>query len=76
MQGIYDNLKALKEKGIAPGDIAVVLIQDGILKLVQDRVRKTYVKGNNSMVEFYKRMDRVEGKPKCDLTDRICTILN
>jgi hypothetical protein len=40
----------LREKGIAPGDIAVVLIQDGILKLVQNRVKKTYVKGNNSMV--------------------------
>jgi ABC-type phosphate transport system ATPase subunit len=52
------------------------LVQDGILKLVQDRVKKTYVKGKNSMIEFYKRMDRVEGKHKCDLTDRISTILN
>lgn len=49
----------LKARGIPQGDVAVVLIQDGILKLVDDRVKKTYVKGNDSMVKFYERMDQI-----------------
>lgn len=76
LNGIYNNLKHLKARGIPEGDIAVVLIQDGILKLVQDRVKRTYVKGDDSMVKFYEELDRVEGKPKCDLKERINIILN
>lgn len=53
LNGIYKNLKHLKERGIPEGDIAVVLIQDGILKLVEDRLKRTYVKGEDSMVKFY-----------------------
>jgi len=45
LKGIYKNLKKLKKEGIAPEEIAVVLIQDGILKLVGDRNRRTYAKG-------------------------------
>ena len=44
-----------------------MLIQDGILKLVKDRVRRTYAKGNQSMLEFYRELDRREGKEKCYL---------
>ena len=53
LNGIYKNLSHLKQRGIPPGDVAVVLIQDGILKLVDDRVKKTYAKGSKSMVTFY-----------------------
>lgn len=42
--GIYSNLGPLRENGVTEDDIAVVLLQDGLLKLVQDRVRRTYVK--------------------------------
>lgn len=45
LNGIYQNLACLRERGIPEGDVAVVMIQDGILKLVEDRVKKTYVKG-------------------------------
>jgi hypothetical protein len=38
LNGIYENLPHLEENGITEDDIAVILIQDGILKLVQDRV--------------------------------------
>lgn len=44
LNGIYSNLGPLRDNGVTEDDIAVVLIQDGILKLVQDRVRRTYVK--------------------------------
>ena len=50
LTGIYSNLAALRENGVTEDDIAVVLIQDGILKLVQDLVRRTYVKGEHSML--------------------------
>lgn len=45
LNGIYENLPNLRAQGLSDGDIGVVLIQDGILKLVQDRVKRTYVKG-------------------------------
>lgn len=66
----------MKEHGVSDGDVAVVLIQDGILKLVQDRVTRTLAKGNNSMVKFFETMDKAEGKDKCDLVDRINTVLD
>lgn len=50
LNGIYKNLKHLRDRGIPEGDVAVVLIQDGILKLVKDRVKKTFVGGKDSMV--------------------------
>ena len=53
LNGIYKNLPSLKQEGISNGDIAVVLIQDGILKLVQDKKKRTFAKGPNSMVKFY-----------------------
>jgi hypothetical protein len=42
-------------------------MQDGILKLVSDRNKRTYAKGTSSMVEFYRKLDEIDGKPKCDL---------
>jgi len=42
-------------------------MQDGILKLVADRNKRTYSKGSASMVEFYRMLDQMDGKPKCDL---------
>jgi hypothetical protein len=45
----------------------VVLMQDGILKLVADRNKRTFAKGKNSMVEFYRMLDEIDGKPKCEL---------
>lgn len=64
--------------------MAVVLMQDGILKLVSDRNKRTYAKNgfkngkplNNSMVEFFRDLDRHDGKPKCDLEERINIILD
>jgi hypothetical protein len=76
LNGIYTNLGPLRENGVTEDDIAVVLIQDGILKLVQDRVRRTYVKKEHSMVEFYRELDRREGKEKCYLDERINIILD
>ena len=52
-----------------------MIIQDGILKLVNDRKKRTYAKGKNSMVEFYRELDRLEGKPRCDLEERINLVL-
>jgi hypothetical protein len=76
LNGIYRNLPHMREEGISDGDMAVVLIQDGILRLVKDRVRRTYMKDNNSMVEFYEMLDKSEGKPQCDLVERINVILD
>ncbi len=67
LNGIYKNLTHMRSQGLSEGDIAVVLIQDGILKLVDNRVKRTYVKGEKSMVKFYEMLDSNEGKPKCDL---------
>ena len=53
-EGIYSNLAPLRDNGVTEHDIAVVLIQDGILKLVKDRVRRTYAKDEHSMLEFYR----------------------
>jgi hypothetical protein len=75
LEGIYNNLKHLEEQGFSQEEIGVVLIQDGILKLVADRKTKTLAKGKNSMVEFYKELDRLDGKPRCDLEERINLIL-
>jgi len=58
LNGIYKNLPHMKSQGISDGDVAVVLIQDGILKLVNDRVKRTYAKGESSMVKLYELMDR------------------
>ena len=57
LNGIYRNLASLKKEGINSADIAVVLIQDGILKLVQDKKQRTLAKGEDSMVKFYERLD-------------------
>ena len=45
LNGIYSNLPYLEENGITENDIAVVMIQDGILKLVGNRVLRDYQKG-------------------------------
>lgn len=69
--GIYDNLDNLYLQGISHEEVAVVLLQDGILKLVADRSKRTFAKNDaknkNSMVEFYRKLDELDGKPKCDL---------
>jgi hypothetical protein len=57
LSGIYDNLKNLEEQGISAQEVAVVLMQDGILKLVNNRSKRTFASGKNSMVEFYRRLD-------------------
>jgi len=54
----------------------VVLVQDGILKLVKDRVERTFHKGENSMLEFYRELDKREGKEKCYLEERVNIILD
>ena len=79
LSGIYDNLKNLEAEGISSEEIAVVLMQDGILKLVSDRSKRTFVSNNkekNSMVEFYRRLDELDGKPKCELEERVNIILD
>jgi chitin synthase len=50
LNGIYDNLDNLELQGISHEEVAVVLMQDGILKLVADRNKRTFAKGKNSMV--------------------------
>ena len=76
LNGIYNNLPALEKIGIHYTDIAVVILQDGILKLVKDRVERTFAKGENSVVEFYKEMDQREGKERCHLVERINVVLD
>ena len=76
LNGIYDNLPHLEEQGISAEEVGVVLLQDGILKLVQDQRTRRYAKGKNSMVEFYRELDRYDGKPRCDLEERINIILD
>jgi len=76
LNGIYDNLDNLALQGISHEEVAVVLMQDGILKLVADRNKRTYAKGKNSMVEFFRKLDEYDGKPKCDLEERINTLLD
>jgi len=67
LNGIYDNLENLEQQGISHEEVAVVLMQDGILKLVADRNKRTFAKGKNSMVEFYRMLDEIDGKPICEL---------
>ena len=50
LNGIYANLPHLEENGITEDDIAVVMVQDGLLKLVENRVTRNYQKGMYSMV--------------------------
>ena len=50
LNGIYDNLENLAEQGLSHEEIGIILMQDGILKLVADRNKRTYAKGKNSMV--------------------------
>ena len=76
LNGIYENLPHLNENGITEDDIAVVMIQDGILKLVQDRITRNYQKGAHSLVEFYRDLDRLEGKDKCYLDERLQIIMD
>lgn len=40
LSGIYDNLKNLEAEGISSEEVAVVLMQDGILKLVSNRNKR------------------------------------
>ena len=76
LNGIYDNLENLERQGISHEEVAVVLMQDGILKLVADRAKRTYAKGSSSMVQFFRKLDEHDGKPKCDLEERINVILD
>ena len=48
----------MRSQGISDGDVVVVLIQDGILKLLNDKVKRTYAKGDDSMVKFYELLDK------------------
>ena len=50
LTGIYQNLPYLTQNGVTEDDIAVVLIQDGIMKLVKDRASREYAKGSSSMI--------------------------
>jgi hypothetical protein len=51
-------------------------VQDGILKLIKDRSTREYAKGSSSMIEFYRELDRREGKDKCDLEERLHIIMD
>ena len=44
-----------------------MLVQDGILKLVANRNQRSLAKGSDSMVEFYRALDKHEGKNVCAL---------
>ena len=76
LNGIYENLPELEKQGISAEEVGVVLMQDGILKLVDNRLERTYAKGQDSMVNFYKTLDRLENKKRCDLEERINIILD
>ncbi len=67
LNGIYNNLKLFDQAGIHPNDIAVVLLQDGILKLMENPTKRIYKQGQDSMIEFYKALDKLEGKDVCEL---------
>lgn len=51
-------------------------MQDGILKLVENKLTRTYAKGDDSMVHFFRTLDELEGKKRCDLEERINIILD
>ena len=76
LNGIYDNLSHLEKQGIAAHEVGVVLMQDGILKLVENKLTRTYAKGEDSMVHFYRTLDEKEGKKRCKLEERINIILD
>lgn len=57
LNGIYENLADLEKEGIAADEIGVVLMQDGILKLVDNKLTRTYAKGEDSMVHFFRTLD-------------------
>ena len=66
--GLYKNFqKLVKERGMSHKDIAVVIIQDGILKLVTDRLRRKF----SSSVKFFEEIDYISGKSECKLVSRI-----
>ena len=54
----------------------MVVVQDGILKLVDDRVQRTFTKGGRSVVEFYRELDAAERKERCYLVERINIVLD
>ena len=76
LNGIYSGLPDLAENGITEDDIAVILVQDGLLKLVRDRATREYANGSYSLVEFYRELDRREGKEKCYLDERLQIIMD
>jgi sulfur relay (sulfurtransferase) DsrF/TusC family protein len=43
-------LPELKNQGIAPEEVAVIMIQDGILKLVKNKQKRSFEKRDRSMV--------------------------
>lgn len=53
-------------------DLAVVIVQDGILKLVTDRKKRKMA----SSVSFFEKIDYRYGKSKCKLISRIHEILD
>lgn len=53
-------------------DIAVVIIQDGILKLVTDKLERKM----SSSVRFFEKIDYSSGKSECKLVSRINEILD
>jgi hypothetical protein len=66
--GIYNNLASLEKEGISPEEVAVVLVQDGILKLIKDHKRRTYAQGDDlSIIKFYRQMDQYLKKDYCEL---------
>jgi hypothetical protein len=68
LTGIYKNfVKLVKSKGMSPKDIAVVIIQDGILKLVTDTLHRKM----SSSVRFFEKIDYSSGKRECKLISRI-----
>ncbi len=69
-------MPSLENEGIAADEIGVVLMQDGILKLVDNKLTRTYAKGEDSMVNFYRTLDEQDGKKRCDLEERINIILD
>lgn len=57
---------------MSPKDLAVVIIQDGILKLVTDTKKRTMA----SSVRFFQKLDYRYGKGECKLVSRIHEILD
>ena len=45
LEGIYRNLPKLREEGICPEEVGVVLVQDGVLKLIDNKKTRTFAKG-------------------------------